>query len=107
VSRRLPRGPERAHDGLCQRAGITYRQLDTWVRKGLVPGAVVTPGQGRHRVFSPEGERRVVTLGRLTRAGFTLAKAVEIAPRMEDDRGAHLLHDGITITWVDPWPNVS
>lgn len=70
------------HDELRVRAGISYRQLDYWIRCGYVPG-VDTAGQGHPREFTAWGERRVVLLGRLTRAGFTPLRAVQIAQVLE------------------------
>ena len=70
------------HDELRVRAGISYRQLDHWIRCGYVPG-VDTAGQGHPREFTAPAERRVILLGRLTRAGFTPLRAVQIARGLE------------------------
>ena len=70
------------HDELRVRAGISYRQLDYWVRCGYVPG-VDAVGQGHTREFTACAERRIVLLGRLTRAGFTPLRAVQIAQGLE------------------------
>lgn len=38
---------------VCRQAGVTYRQLDYWVRKGYVtPSLAVATGSGTHRRFS-------------------------------------------------------
>ena len=70
------------HDELRVRAGISYRQLDHWIRRGYVPG-VDAVGQGHTREFTACAERRIVLLGRLTRAGFTPLRAVQIAQGLE------------------------
>lgn len=49
------RGPE-----VCQLVGISYRQLDYWVRAGwVVPSVQGSPGRGHHRLWS---ERDLVEL---------------------------------------------
>lgn len=60
-----------------ERAGITYRQLDHWIRKGYVNGSL--PGQGNPRRI-PEPEADIVRdMAALVRAGFRPEVAARIA----------------------------
>jgi DNA-binding transcriptional MerR regulator len=77
------------HDDLRVEAAISYRQLDHWIRSGLVPG-VDCPGSGHRREFTYEGRQRVLTLARLTRAGFSLSRAAKAARQLEQNGWADL-----------------
>lgn len=60
-------------------AGISYRQLDMWVRYGYLHPATTTGEAFADRVW-PEDEALIaVEMGRLTRAGFTVRSAASIA----------------------------
>lgn len=85
------------HDSLRIRAGVSYRQLDHWIRSGYVPGVDSAGGRGHAREFTAQGERRVILLGQLTRAGFTLAKALQIAQRFERGDVAFDLGNELTL----------
>lgn len=51
---------------VCRQTGVTYRQLDYWVRRGwITPSVYVGNGSGRHRVFSADQVERVATMGAL------------------------------------------
>lgn len=85
------------HDELRVRASISYRQLDYWCRKGLVPDVPVQHGTGTVRTFTARAERRVLTLAQLTRAGFGLAHAAKMAPVLERE-GRVDLGGGLALT---------
>lgn len=66
--------------------GITYRQLDHWCRRGLLPLAGKV---GRHRLVEPEELVRAVSMARLARLG---EDAKKLAPRVGDlDLSKHYL----------------
>lgn len=55
-------------------AGVTYRQLDHWVRQGwIVPSVNAAIGRGARRLFSPDDVVRGAALGRVGRARMDLA----------------------------------
>jgi hypothetical protein len=56
-------------------AGITYRQLDYWARRGWVPPSI-EPGTGRRgrRLYSPDDVVRLAALGHLGRSGADIAQ---------------------------------
>ena len=56
-------------------AGITYRQLDYWVRRGFLAPEVVKG----NRAWTPEAIGVARTLGRLTAAGVSLEAAAKVA----------------------------
>lgn len=37
-----------------QRSGLSYRQLDTWTRTGLIETVVAADGSGSARLYDPE-----------------------------------------------------
>lgn len=60
---------------VCRRARITYRQLDYWVRTGVVEPTVDARGSGTQRRFTPAVAEHVVTLARYLRMGLALDAA--------------------------------
>lgn len=44
---------------VCERVGVTYRQLDYWCRVGLVAPTQPAHGQGSRRLFGPADVERV------------------------------------------------
>lgn len=59
------------------RAGITYRQLDHWIRKGYINGAL--PGSGNPRTINGHEADVVRDMAALVRAGFRPDVAARIA----------------------------
>ncbi len=57
-----------SHD-LASAAGITYRQLDHWVRTGLVGS--FKQGSGNSRLWGMSDVERVLRMAALTRLGLT------------------------------------
>lgn len=73
-------GPEAARV-----AQVSYRQLDTWVRKGWVPGMDRQgAGTGQPRPFSDEQVKFLRRMGNLVKAGMYPEKAHKIAEGNED-----------------------
>lgn len=71
-------------------AGISYRQLDHWCRRGFARPINDDPGYGHSRVFS-RGELSTLTrMGRLVAAGVRPEVAHAIA-RGDADAAAQLL----------------
>lgn len=59
---------------VCRVAGVTYRQVDHWCRRGLLPRVVEpVPGSGYHREFSTGDALDAAVLGELARAGVNPA----------------------------------
>lgn len=59
---------------LCRATGITYRQLDYWVRTGLIPqSSHAASGSGDPRWFSFEDAVRCAVVAKLLAAGIGLA----------------------------------
>jgi hypothetical protein len=49
-----------------QAAGISYRMLDYWLRRGFVsPHTEPNPGSGHHRTFTPEEVTRLTEVAML------------------------------------------
>jgi hypothetical protein len=88
---------------LCDRM-LSYRQLDTWVRAGLIRPTDSTlpayrrsnrtngaPGNGYNRLWSQEEAKVVHLMARLVAAGLSNRAAARIA------RGDRVLASGITL----------
>lgn len=59
--------------------GITYRQLDHWTTRGWISADDTHPGSGKRRTWADDELAVAARMARLVRAGFTVAKAAEIA----------------------------
>jgi hypothetical protein len=92
---------------LCEATGVPYRQLDYWVRLGLVaPLGEAHPGSGARRRWDPALVPVLRTLRRVQAAlqvdapGFPGASHLILHRIIEvHDTGRLDLGDGITITW--------
>ena len=63
--------------------GVTFRKLDYWTRQGHLGGEITKrPGSGITRRWTWEEVQLALAIGALTEVGFTLAKAVQLAPRV-------------------------
>ena len=70
---------------LCERAGVTYRSLDYWVRPGALVPSVEADGSGSQRLFEDEALGQVVIIKRLRRLGISLQVIKELG--VEDAPG--------------------
>lgn len=64
-------------------AGISYRQLDHWARKGYLPN--VSRGSGAPRMWSEDAPFIAVEMVRLIGVGFTPEAAAEVARRVVEE----------------------
>jgi WhiB family redox-sensing transcriptional regulator len=64
---------------VCEYAGITYRQLDTWVRADRLAPATPAGGSGSRREFTLAEAGVARRMASLIGQGFQLAAAAEIA----------------------------
>ena len=71
-------------------AGISYRQLDHWCRKGFAQPINNDPGYGHSRVFTRAEKSVLACMGRLVAAGLRPEIAHAIA-RGDADAAARLL----------------
>jgi DNA-binding transcriptional MerR regulator len=80
---------------LAQAAGISYRQLDWWVRrKWLHPTG--GKGSGRQREFDEEEVAIALTAGQLLKLGFVPERAVRYARELQSSGTQSIDLDG----WV-------
>lgn len=71
---------------LCRATGITFRQLDYWVRTGLIQqSSHPTMGSGDPRWFSFDDAVRCATVAKLVHAGLSLST---VRNRIEEFLGA-------------------
>lgn len=55
---------------VCRATGVTYRQLDYWLRRGHVRGADRRPGSGKPRALTFDAVAQVAFLAECHRAGL-------------------------------------
>lgn len=67
---------------VCEKADISYRQLDYWVRKGLVSLRSPGSGTGTSRDFTHKEAAIVIRAGALLKLGIKPEPAVEYARLM-------------------------
>jgi DNA-binding transcriptional MerR regulator len=80
------RGPQ-----VCVLAGITYRQLDYWVRTDLIrPSINDAHGSGTQRRYSTEDLHLVIVLRRMIDAGVSLQRARAALPMIREAKAEDL-----------------
>jgi MerR HTH family regulatory protein len=62
----------------------TYRQLDTWIRAGLIHPAGGVVGTGNFRYFTPDEVNVLATMADLVSAGLTPLAAAGLARQLAD-----------------------
>lgn len=73
---RIYRAPE-----VCRRAGITYRQLDYWIRTGVIEIDDPYPGSGDQRLYTAEHLTELTLIRKLLDVGFKLSAIRREGPR--------------------------
>lgn len=77
-------------------AGISYRQLDHWVRRGLIDGPEAK-GSGRAREWTAQQAAVAIMTGRLVNAGIEVAAASWLTgPLLTDGRAK--IGDGLWLS---------
>jgi hypothetical protein len=90
-------------DVLRANPGLSYRQLDYWIRRGWVPGQARKTGTGVIRCYTVQAARHVHTMHRLVLAGFAPVIAAELAGKADASRTvSEWLAPGIHILVVPP-----
>ena len=96
VVTRLPNWPPPGGIGasdVAERAGITYRMLDHWLRTGYVTCAHNPhAGSGMRRYFTPTEAAHVHRVAELVRAGFIPTRAAELATELAEQGTARIAH---------------
>jgi hypothetical protein len=67
--------PEIDAVALCRIAGLSHLQLNTWVNRGLVPGASDSDQRGKRRSYDLETTLFICTAAQLTAIGIDLSFA--------------------------------
>lgn len=69
-------------------AGVTYRQLDYWLRTGAVkPTAEAQPGSGNPRRFAADEVQALIEVAAMYRAAKTIVKEMSEGVLWETARG--------------------
>lgn len=64
---------------ICAGAKITYRQMDTWIRRGWLPNPPQENGSGSRRTFNEDHLAFFKTMSTLVSAGVYPEKAQQLA----------------------------
>ena len=78
-------------------AGMTYRQLDHWTRRGYLRADEPTPGSGHRRTWPPREVEVARTMARLVAAGMSPRQASEVA------RGESRIGPGVYVVVAPEW----
>lgn len=57
---------------VCERTGLSYRQLDYWVRKRILTPSIEANGSGTRRQFSDRDVAMLLVLASLRKSGYEL-----------------------------------
>lgn len=87
-----PIGPQLPHDPeAAKAAGVTYRQLDYWTRRGYLAARPRRGiGSGYNREYLPSEIRIAAWMGMLTASGMVPSGAAEVARDLESTGRASL-----------------
>jgi hypothetical protein len=88
---------------VAQLVGVTFRQLDYWLRRGWVPAPNPTPGSGNQRVWTRELVRCAAVMAALVRAGLTPDAASELARTDQREIRRPGVAFTIIVSEVVPW----
>lgn len=83
---------------LAEQVGVTYRNLDYWIRQGWLDSHVAARGSGSHRWFTIAQVRHAALMVRLVRAGITPSRASGLAVALARTGSAELAPDLWLIT---------
>ena len=83
---------------VAKRIGVTYRQIDYWVRCGCIRGVTQDPGSGNHREWPAAPIAIADRMARLVQAGMRPPIASGIANR---GPGNYDVAPGIQVTLED------
>lgn len=87
---------------VAEQLGVSYRQLDYWIRAGYVHSLREKTGSGNPRTLDDREIVVVQKMIRLIRAGFTVESAAIAARRMAfDEVSVTTLPGGVTIMMED------
>lgn len=91
---------------VCILAGITYRQVDYWTRRGALRPVGDVKGSGRIRSYEAAEVAAAKLIARLIGAGLTFEKAVEVVTTQRRDAGPPFsaeLAEGVwlEVEWIE------
>lgn len=96
---------------LAQAVGVTYRQLDYWIRTGMLTSSIRNAeGSGSSRMFSVDDYVDLLVVKRLLDLGFEIAAVRPIMQAIKEDERdtqdqAAVVYDGTTThvcaTWTE------
>lgn len=87
----------------CRIVGVTYRQLDYWVRTGVIsPSVAEAQGSGTQRLFSRRDLVELLLIRRLLDNGLSLQRVRQGLDGLQDMNDAELLRTTVAITSRGP-----
>lgn len=87
---------------VCDYADVTYRRLDFWCRRGLIPGQPRhADGSGSQREFTRSQVAFVRCMAACVKAGLGLEKSADIAGHAAVGRSTFDIGAGLTLVLPD------
>lgn len=86
---------------VCEKAGISFRQLDHWRSKGFVRPQREPRGPGDRVSYAQDEMQVAVSMGRLVAAGLELASAHDAARQMASGQDEAYLKRGVVVRFQD------
>jgi hypothetical protein len=82
---------------VCELAGITYRQLNSWTHAGHLTATPLRDGSGTGSLWDYDDQAVTLAcrIGQLLRVGFTTAAAVRLAGAWDTDPDADQPNGGV------------
>ncbi len=84
---------------ICRIAGVTYRQLDYWIRTGLVVSSVAeASGSGSKRIFSYRDLLEIRVIKSLLDSGVSLSRTRQAVDCLRESLGVDLASASLVLT---------
>ena len=83
--------------------GVSFRQLDHWIRRGWIPSPNPTPGSGTDRVWTRETVRIASVMVALVGLGIIPPRAAHYAATGERTHRRHGVELALVLTEAYPW----
>lgn len=84
---------------LADAAGVTYRQLDYWVRNGTLTPTVESTGSGRPRAWDPDMVGVVALLGLVSKLQADPELLHDVAKAYWDGMPGKVVRGPLTLSW--------
>ena len=88
-------------DDVCRLAGLSYRTVDYWVRRGVISPEIAANGSGTSRRFTAEQVQEFRLAAALRRLGVLLDEIGVLVAAARSAVGACLIWTGTDVEWAN------